>query len=145
MAKNKNSLSPKEYNKNLRSVDLRSITLIDCSVKLKKENFPHNKELSISIKDDIQFDDKLLTEDTIAFYQKYQLTTYEKNKRDFAFKIVAKYEVTFKQEQILSKEFWHIFSGLNLHINTWPYFREFVQNMTQRINVPPLTLQLLKK
>ena len=98
-----------------------------------------------SIKDDIQFDDKLLTEDTIAFYQKYQLTTYEKNKRDFAFKIVAKYEVTFKQEQILSKEFWHIFSGLNLHINTWPYFREFVQNMTQRINVPPLTLQLLKK
>lgn len=37
---------------------------------------------------------------------------------------------------------WDVFSALNIPLNAWPYLREYVQNVTQRLGIPPLTLPL---
>jgi preprotein translocase subunit SecB len=36
------------------------------------------------------------------------------------------------------------FSATNAMLNSWPYFREFVQSMIARMNLPPLTLPLYR-
>jgi len=36
------------------------------------------------------------------------------------------------------------FAGVNGVFNAWPYFREFVQSMTTRMNVPPIVLPLFR-
>ncbi len=36
------------------------------------------------------------------------------------------------------------FAAINGVYHVWPYWREFVQNITQRLNLPPLTLAVLK-
>jgi hypothetical protein len=36
------------------------------------------------------------------------------------------------------------FAGVNGVFNAWPYLREFVQNMTTRMNVPPVVLPLFR-
>lgn len=139
------NLTPKEYNKSLSFIELMEIRMINCSVKVKKENFPTAEKFNFAVTDKTNINEELSTDENIIIHQQYQLTTYVKTKRDFAFKIIAEYEIKINQTKKLSEDFWEIYKNINLHVNTWPYFREFVQNMTQRINVPPLTLPLLKK
>jgi len=43
-----------------------------------------------------------------------------------------------------SPEALRAFSQTNAVFNAWPYWREFVQNMTARMNLPPLTLPLFR-
>ncbi len=145
MSENENfKLKPKEYNAQLALIDLDQILLNGSSVKVKRENFDSLAETKIGIKNKWKYDTEALDEKSVTVYQSYDLTCYKKLKRDFAFKIKCEFEVVILQSQPLSEDFWEIYSNMNLRVNTWPYFREFVQNMTQRINVPPLTLPFSK-
>lgn len=137
-------LSPKEYNKRMSYIDLSKISLIDCAVKVKKENFPADQEIKLDIKEKIHWDDKKIDEKEVILTHNYKLTCYKKNMSAFAFTISSTYEVVLTQENPLTIDFWTIYAKLNLRVNTWPYFREFVQSMTQRMNVPSLTLPLFK-
>lgn len=44
----------------------------------------------------------------------------------------------------LTSEDIETFCNMNSIYNAWPYWREFVQNMTNRMEIPTLTLPLLK-
>ena len=140
----KYKLSPKEYNEQLSYIDVDQILLNDGSVKVNREHFDLNPDTKLDFQDKIKFDDEKLDGETVSLHQTYTLTCYKKRKREFGFKIVCTFEVIISQEKPLSVDFWEIFTQRNLRVNTWPYFREFVQNMTQRANVPPLTLPLFK-
>jgi len=137
-------LSPKEYRDNLAHIELRNIVMINGSAKLKKENLEINQAMNFIIVEKANFSKKYSTENMIVIIQKYTLTTYHKEKTDYIFKIIGDYEITLDQQKKLSKDFWDIYKNMNLPVNTYPYFREFAQSMTQRLNLPPLTLPLSK-
>jgi len=54
------------------------------------------------------------------------------------------YSSTFEDDQYESDAFLHIFQQVSLPVNAWPFIRQFVHEMTQRMNWPPLMLPLLK-
>ncbi|MFQ6614274.1 MAG: hypothetical protein ACE5D1_05465, partial [Fidelibacterota bacterium] len=57
--------------------------------------------------------------------------------------IKAKYSVRFSGPDDIPEDFWRIYKELVLPIQLWPYFREFVQSITARMNIPPLTLPVI--
>ena len=133
-------LSPKEYKKILADVHLDSINLNSCSAIVKQEKL--GKEMKINVKDKVTY--SLPEENEVVFVQQYELISTKKTLRDYALKISCSFNVKFSSEAPLSDDFLKIFSQVNLHVNTWLYFREFVQNTAQRMCLPPITLPLLK-
>ncbi len=145
MGKNEEyKLSPKEYNEQLSSIDVDQIFLNEGSIKVKRKDFDSGPETKLDVQDKISYDKEKLDGETISIHQTYILICFKKQKRDFGFKVECNFEITISQKQPLSSDFWEIFTERNLRVNTWPYFREFVQNMTQRANVPPLTLPFVR-
>lgn len=62
------------------------------------------------------------------------------------FKISASFHLVYELPSELKPDRSEIlaFAQTNAVYNAWPYWREFVQSMTSRMNVPPLTLPLLR-
>ena len=77
---------------------------------------------------------------------KFYLTGKGQEKTDDnVLKISVAFCLTYTtQEASFDNDFFEVFKKLVLPVNSWPYFREFVQSMTQRMNIPPLTLPLIK-
>ena len=61
-------------------------------------------------------------------------------------KVCCDYMLTYKMKANaeLSKEDLKNFSNTNALYNAWPYVREFVQAMCNRMEIPPMTLPLLR-
>ncbi len=139
MPKIKYKIDPKEYYNLLKEVNLRSISLVSSTSRIKRENW--DKSMSIGISRNMSH--KVLKQAKILQINcKYSLlgSPEEGKSKDYAIKIEVTYELIYSFGKTLPKEFIDIFEQKNVPLNSWPYFREFVQNMMQRMNVQPLTL-----
>jgi hypothetical protein len=56
----------------------------------------------------------------------------------------ATFELFYQSEQPMTDELFHIFRRVNLPVNTWPYFREFVQSSLARSEWPTTVLPAFK-
>jgi len=54
------------------------------------------------------------------------------------------YSSSYEDDQYESDAYLHIFQQVSLPVNAWPFIRQFIHDMTQRMNWPPLMLPLLK-
>lgn len=133
-------LDPKVYKELLRSIDLESICLDSFSSQIKRDKLSSSMKTTIDDKREYEIKEN----GDVCFLHTFTLINTAKTKKDFCVKISCSYSVTFRSKTPLTSDFWDIFSAINLPINTWPFFREFVQNTTQRMSLPPLTLPLLK-
>jgi len=59
-------------------------------------------------------------------------------------RLSATFDLHFHGESI-TKEFVQQFCGSEIRLIVWPYFREFVTNMTARMHIPPVILPLSDK
>jgi preprotein translocase subunit SecB len=132
-------MSPKEYSKKLSGTQLNSVYLIQSASEIDKTVEIGAIEVRISDKADfINLKDKL-----IEVHHQYNIQTRIK-KKEF-FKITVKFCVELHSEELFDKELFEIFSKATLPSITIPYMREFVGNMTSRMNIPPLTIPLIKR
>lgn len=135
-------MPPKEYNAILAQVELKEIALEECSAKIRKDRIA--KSLKISIKDKISYKREEGSDNHIWITHGYEVIASSDSKRDFALKITCLFSVAYSAKVPLGEPFLDIFMNRSARMHTWPYFRELVQNLTQRMNVPPLTLPLLR-
>jgi hypothetical protein len=133
-------LDPKEYKEKLGSVDLKSICLDSFSAVVNRDKLGSSMKTTINDKRKYEIKEN----GDVVFLHSFELINTTKSKKDYGIKISCSYSLCFRSKLELSSAFWDIFLAVNLHINTWPYFREFVQNTTQRMSVYPLTLPLIK-
>lgn len=138
--KKKFQMSPAEYRNFLGKVNLKSIVLTFLTVKTDRKKT--NKNMKADIK--LQNDFAIVGPHEASVSVTYELAATKTIKKDAAVEITATYEVILSAEEELTKEFLEIYSEINVHLNTWPYFRELVQSMTQRAGLPPLTLPLFR-
>jgi len=73
------------------------------------------------------------------------LTASFPNEKEAFLNITAKYRIILSVSDKLPKEFWDLYLNTSMQLILFPYFREFVQNTTSRMNIPPLTLPILFK
>jgi hypothetical protein len=133
-------LSPEEYREYLEKTELESIALQSCSSKVRRDFFAESMKNSVSDKVSYELKDSRAA----ILLHEYRFIITRSTLRDYAVKIVAEFEVVLASDAEMTEEFLETFSRVNLHMNTWPYFREFVQNMIQRMGLPTITLPFLK-
>lgn len=128
-------MPPEEYRALLKGINLEEIALVSCSAGVKRERL--GEPLGVAIhKDSVRI---LKNKGAVlSFEHSYQVTAAGPTEKNPTISIKCSFYVEYKAEQPVSKEFLEIFSRVNVPVNTWPYFREFVQNMTLRVGLPPL-------
>ncbi len=137
-------LSPEEYKKELRFVELSKIELESCSAKLRREKLQATQgPIKIDITAKTQW--KIIDQGEAVFTEQFVLIGTRTTKRDYAIRIECTLLITIKKsEGQFTKEFLDTYMRFNLNLISWPYFREFVHNITHRMGIPPLILPFLK-
>jgi preprotein translocase subunit SecB len=139
-------LSPEEYKNLLSKIELIEVSLTSSNTSINLAKMvPESSSLGlpqISITDDIKRSKK---KDQFQINANWHLTAkFEKDDKDFM-DITASFNVLLLGKCTLPNSFWKIYNKSTLPLIVYPYFREFVQNMTARMNIPPLTLPILFK
>jgi hypothetical protein len=134
-------ISPKDYFEMLRGVALEDFCLEECAARLNREKIESGHALPFSWHDNVSY--KVSSANLLHARHSFELIATTGSKKDFALKISCTFALTYSSKQALSEEFIKIFTARNVPVNSWPYFRELVQSMTQRMNIPPLVLPLL--
>ena len=131
-------LSPDEYRRILDGIELKNILISNIKADLKHELLTEG--MKIVIKDDAQYE---MREDDFIIKNKYILTAKNQANK-IALKIECVFIVVFETKYEITDGFFEIYKDLSLPLNVWPFFRELVNSTTARMNIPPLTLPLLK-
>jgi len=140
-ARKKQKMSPEEYKKVLAGLELMSISLKESKTSLNTEIKQPGK-LNIQIKDEAHYE---LKENGLVFiFQKFKVYARIPDSNTNFFFIEVTFLIQVHSKENFSDDFFKIYKSVNLLLNTWPYFREFVNQITFRMNIPPLTLPFFK-
>ncbi len=132
-------ITPERYREILQGLELRNIFLSEVKAKVKPELL--SEGIKIDIKENSEFS---FENDRLIVTTKYTLTTKRKSKKSIL-NIEATYILEFNSKYEINDDFFEIYKEISLPLNTWPFFREFVNSITARMNIPPLVLPLLKR
>ena len=133
-------ISPEEYREILDGLELKDILVSNIKADIKHEYLSDG--LKIKIKNDANY---LIDEDDdLIITIRYKLSANSKEKKS-ALKIEATYIAVFDSVKEITDDFFDVYKEISLPLNIWPFFRELVNSTTARMNVPPLTLPLLKR
>ena len=137
----KKDISIKEYREILNTIELDSICLIDGSFKLIKEKL--TDEIKLVIKESSKFE---LKEGLLIVRYKSSLKGINEETKDASIIANTIHEISYctSGEKEITDEFLNKFSTFSTSMIIWPYFREYVQNMVSRSQMPPLILPLKK-
>jgi len=100
------------------------------------------KALTVSISSTADF--RYKPKDEVEVTQKWEVVARDKSSKSECLNISVTYCVVLHSKERFTKGFFRVFERTSLPFNMWPFVREFVNNMTARMNVPPLTLPLSK-
>jgi hypothetical protein len=137
----KPKISPEEYKRVIQGLDLKNISMQDSKASLNTE-IKVPTELNISIKDEAEF--KVRNDGEVLIFHNYVVDARKPESKSKFIKLETTFLVKMTSKESFTQDFFDIYKNVSLHLNTWPYFREFVNQMTARMNVSPLTLPLFK-
>jgi preprotein translocase subunit SecB len=132
-------MPPTEYKKFIQGLHLESIKVISANFKVTESFGP---PAEIKIKDDSSY--KNQPRDKMIVSIKYTLLGVQKNKAKQGLSIDVNYNLTYSSKRLMDDKIFNIFSESSLRIQTWPYFRQFVHQMSFYMNIPPLVLDTIK-
>ena len=137
----KTEITPELYKKILYGLNLDNLFLISCSSTIDRTNL--GTEIEIKVKDDASF--VKAEQNKIQIIHKYSLGAINKPTNKKFLTIKADFCLIYSSEEEFTEVFFERFKNASLPINSWPFFREFVSNITSRMYIPPLTLPLIKR
>ena len=135
----KYKLSPEEYQEVLKCITLEDIALVKSSSVHNEEHMTSSLEVDISDKKELIDSEKM-----VVFFCAVAFVAKGEGTDKIGVKISAKYKIEYlKTEDVtIMKDFTDIFYEQSLQFIVWPYFREHVQSLLSKMNLPPLTLPM---
>ncbi|MCK4526867.1 protein-export chaperone SecB [candidate division WOR-3 bacterium] len=135
----KEKVSSNVYNKFISGLNLMEIKIAYSEAKVE-ENFSPPAE--VEIEENKKYEK--LKDGKFVVTHEYLIKGIEEGEKEAGFYINVIYKLTYQSKTPLTKKIFNIFSEISLPLHTWPYFRQFVQEMSGRMGLPALTLDLLK-
>jgi preprotein translocase subunit SecB len=138
-------VSPEDFKKQLSKISLNQI--FQNSSNTFVDHTRVDEFLSPDFEPNFKLDNKIDSQNddgACKIISQWSLTVTDQKKKEFL-KIESEYVVSLHSQEKLSQEFWDIYKQTSLPLIVYPYFREFVQTTTSRMNIPPLTLPILFK
>jgi len=130
--KQKKMLSHKEYNNFVRHIEIDDIRIVSAQVNiLDYSYFPSSAEVKWRMKASYEN-----SEGQFNVSHRYNVTIRDKETNEDKAKISVTFYVVYSSKTPITNGFFEIFKARNLPLNTWPYFREFVHNITSRVGWP---------
>jgi preprotein translocase subunit SecB len=128
-------------------VELQTVKLLECDCK-QTATCPDGKK-AFNIEDTVQTEiDK--EHNNIGVFIKFALKAFgegvEQKKENSFLGIEATFLLLYNINNMegLDDGAFHSFAELNGTYNAWPYWREFVQSVTSRMQLPPLTIPVFR-
>lgn len=135
----KNKISPKEYKKFIQGLELKDLKVVYTKASVKESFTP---PASVKLKMTPSY--KLLKDNRVKVIHEYKLECVRKGRKNPGFVVEVRYIVLYSSKSPMTKELFKIFSESSLLLHTWPYFRQYVHQMTFLMNLPPLILDTVK-
>jgi len=141
----KREVSPKEYREFIKGIELEDIFFSKTNFELLVFNRDFWREkININIIENAKLLDR--NSEKFVVTHKYNLViSNSANKEEKFLKISANLIVEYSTKKEITEEIFELFRKINLPLNTWPYFREYVHSCMGRLNIPPLILPVLKR
>jgi preprotein translocase subunit SecB len=134
-------ITPEEYRKILNDLELKSIYLRDFKGVVNRDSIPKQLEIRIHPASDFE----ISKDGSVRVNAHFEVSAKEyESKADFL-NISLTYGLIFSSKETFTKDFFEVYKEVSLPVNIWPFVREFVNNTTARMNIPPLALPLLKR
>ena len=131
----------------IASVQLKDIRLVEASVSTRIRSAREAGEVNLAISKSADIKDYHMDDGILWVLARFrmQLTPVEPGK-DAAISVNAAFEIkySFPKELKVSEGQLKTFAKIQGIFNAWPYWREFVQNMVARMNLPPITLSVFR-
>lgn len=124
----------REYNNFVKQIEIDDLRIVSAQVNiLDYSYFPSSTEVKWRMRASYEE-----TEEQFSVSHRYNVTILDKETNEAKAKISVTFYVVYSSKIPISDDFFKIFKVRNLPLNTWPYFREFVHNITMRMGWPPL-------
>ena len=136
--------SPEEYRKFLDGIELELIYLKDLKAKIDRESYLKASKNSLIEKIEISMNAKYKNSKG-QFKIENDLKIVIKFKNKQALKIETVFVLIFSSIIKMTDGYFEIYKDTSLPLNVWPFFREQVFSLTSKMNIPPLTLPLVKR
>ena len=135
----KSKLAPTKYRQFIKGVELKDLKMVFTQASVKETFKP---PANINIKVGAKY--KKLKNQKIKILQKYMIECTRKGKNKPGFTVEIHYNILYSTKIPITDEIFQIFSQTSVRLHTWPYFRQFVHQMTMLMNLPPLVLDRIK-
>jgi hypothetical protein len=97
--------------------------------------------LAVTVSETAEFKSK--PNKRVEITHKWNIFANDKRSKSQCLKLSVTYCLILSSKERFTKAFFEFYKESLLPINMWPFVREFVNNMTARMNVPPLNLPFL--
>lgn len=137
----KKEISVNDYREILKTIELENICMIDANFKIERQLI--SDEIKLETKETFKFERK---DNLLVIFYKTVLKGIDVKTKNIPITTTVTHEITYSTtgEKEITPEFIDKFGEFSTSMAVWPFFREYVQNMISRTQLPHLTLPLKK-
>lgn len=128
-----------EYRKFIKGLTLNEIKMTSLKATVDKNFEP---PAGLLIKDEASYES--IDEKKIEVKQIYTLKGKKKDADKPGFAVEIHYLLKYTLKIPINKAYFNIFAKSSLRLQTWPYFRQCVHQMTLNMNLPPIVLDTIQ-
>lgn len=136
------SLDPNIYKDLVSEININEIDIFKLNISKVNKELKNNK--SIEIKREFKIEDYKVKDDILEVYPYFHIIGFlEGNPEEIAFDIEFTYCVEYEKENLNKFEDIYIkfFTRRNVPVNIWPYARELISSLTNRIGYQTLIIE----
>ena len=130
----------------LQGLELLNISLVEIK-SVKKEIFALPAEIKSSVDNKFKNMKKIDKDKGIYYfnvYSTYILEANQEGKKEAGLKIQITYLLEYRAKKEMTDELFVEFQESYLMLNIYPYFRFLIQEITSRMGLPPLVLNVIQ-
>jgi len=132
-------ITKSQYREFIKGLTLDELKMTSLNASVDK-NFKPPADLLI--KDTASYE--TIDEKKIEVKQIYTLKGKKKDAENAGFAVEIHYSLRYTLKIPINKAYFNIFAKSSLRLQTWPYFRQCVHQMTLNMHLPPLVLDTIQ-
>lgn len=131
-----------QYNAFINQLEMTDIIINKAMMEMLDYDYvPSDNKTTVNWRTSANYENK---ENEIRVSQRFNVTISDKPGKQIKAKLTFVFLVVYNSKIPLNDELFSTFKDVNLSLNTWPYFREFVHNNMIRMGWPPFIAPLYK-
>lgn len=136
--------TPEEYGEFIKGIEIENISLVDCSAKRIKIPEPESILKYSVIPLDSTYDSKSSGFSVIAGYEIQLMCKSPESQEEVFANISVSLECSYISEISINQALFQVFKDVNVPLNIWPYAREIVHSLSNRMGLATLILPAFK-